>query len=118
MKMTVERELRVEDVLSGKIISVKTGEVTEENSEIDTWLARTYACMYGYVLTKGEGGHFDFIRFGFEDIGGAINACKAAALDRKGKPVARRAFLFQSAHYKHVEPHFARRVAVEVAFAL
>lgn len=36
----------------------------------------------------------------------------------KVKPVARRAFLFQSAHYKHVEPHFARCVAVEVAFAL
>lgn len=34
------------------------------------------------------------------------------------KAVARRAFLFQSAHNKHVEPHFARCVAVEVAFAL
>lgn len=81
MKMTVERELRVEDVFSGKIISVKTGEVTEEKSEIDPWLARTYARVYGYVLTKGEEGILISFDFGFEDIGDAINACKAAALD-------------------------------------
>lgn len=35
MKMTVERELRVENAFSGQIISVKTGEVTQENSELD-----------------------------------------------------------------------------------
>ena len=81
MKMTVERELRVEDVLSGQIISVKTGEVKEEEPEIDSWLARTYARMYGYVLTKGEEGILISFDFGFEDIGDAINACKAAALD-------------------------------------
>ena len=81
MKMTVERELRVEDVFSGEIISVKTGEATEENSEIDSWLARTYARKYGYVLTKGEDGILISLDFGFEDIGDAINACKAAALD-------------------------------------
>lgn len=81
MKMTVERELRVEDVLSGQIISAKTGEVQEENSEIDPWLARAYARMYGYVLTKGEEGILISFDFGFEDIGDAINACKAAALD-------------------------------------
>lgn len=81
MKMTVERELRVEDVFSGKIISVKTGEVTEEKSEIDPWLARTYARTYGYVLTKGEEGILISFDFGFDDIGDAINACKAAALD-------------------------------------
>lgn len=34
------------------------------------------------------------------------------------KPVARRAFLFQSAHDEHIQPHFARCVAVEVALAL
>ena len=56
MKLTVERELRVENAFSGQIISVKTGEVTQENSELDPWLARTYARMYGYVLTKGEEG--------------------------------------------------------------
>lgn len=82
MKMTVERELRVEDVLSGQIISVKTGEAMEEKSEIDTWLQRTYARVYGYVLTKGEEGILISFDFGFEDIGDAINACKAAALDR------------------------------------
>ena len=65
MKMTVERELRVEDVFSGKIISVK----------------RTYDRVYGYVLTKGEEGILISFDFGFEDIGDAINACKAAALD-------------------------------------
>lgn len=65
--MTVERELRVEDVFSGKIISVKTGEV--------------YARVYGYVLTKGEEGILISFDFGFEDIGDSINACKAAALD-------------------------------------
>lgn len=81
MKMTVERELRIEDVFSGKIISAKTGEVTEEKSEIDPWLARTYARMYGYVLTKGEEGILISFDFGFEDIGDAINAWKAAALD-------------------------------------
>lgn len=81
MKMTVERELRVEDVFSGQIISVKTGEATEENSEIDTWLARTYAWVYGYVLTKGEEGILISFDFGFDDIGDAINACKAAVLD-------------------------------------
>ena len=81
MKMTLERELRVEDVLAGKIISVKTGEVKEENSEIDIGLARTYSRMYGYVLTKGEEGVLISFDFGFEDIGDAINACKAAALD-------------------------------------
>lgn len=81
MKMTVERELRVEDVFSGKIISVKTGEVTEEKYEIDPWLTRTYARVYGYVLTKGEEGILISFDFGFEDIGDAINACKAAALD-------------------------------------
>lgn len=81
MKMTVERELRVEDVFSGKIISVKAGEVTEENSGIDSWLARTYARKYGYVLTKGEDGILISFDFGFDDIGDAINACKAAALD-------------------------------------
>ena len=81
MKMTVERELRIEDVFSGKIISAKTGEVTEEKSEIDPWLARTYARMYGYVLTKGEEGILISFDFGFEDIVDAINAWKAAALD-------------------------------------
>lgn len=79
--MTVERELRIEDVFSGKIISAKTGEATEEKSEIDPWLARTYARMYGYVLTKGEEGILISFDFGFEDIGDAINAWKAAALD-------------------------------------
>lgn len=81
MKMTVERELRVEDVFSGKIISVKTGEVTEEKHEIDPWCARTYAWVYGYVLTKGEEGILISFDFGFDDIGDAINACKAAVLD-------------------------------------
>ena len=38
------------------------------------------------------------------------------ALEKKA--LAKRALLFQSAHYKHIEPHFARCVAVEVAFAL
>lgn len=81
MKMTVERELRVEDVFSGQIISVKTGGVTEENSEIDSRLEFTYVRVYGYVLTKGEEGILISFDFGFEDIGDAINACKAAALD-------------------------------------
>lgn len=81
MKLAVERELRVENVFSGQIISAKTGEVTQENSELDPWLARTYARMYGYVLTKGEDGILISFDFGFEDIGDAINACKAAALD-------------------------------------
>lgn len=81
MKMTVERELRVEDVLSGQIISVKSGEVKEENSELDPWLARTYVRIYGYVLIKGEEGILISFDFGFDDIGDAINACKAAALD-------------------------------------
>lgn len=81
MKTTVERELRVEDVFSGKIISVKTVEVIEEKSEIDSWIARTYARVYGYVLTKGEDGILISFDFGFDDIGDAINACKAAALD-------------------------------------
>lgn len=79
--MTVERELRVEGVFSGKIISVKTGEVTEENSELDPWFARTYARKYGYVLTKGEEGILISFDFGFDDIGDAINAFKGAALD-------------------------------------
>lgn len=81
MKMTVERELRVENAFSGQIISVKTGEATEENSEIDPWLARTYSWVYGYVLTKGEEGILISFDFGFDDIGDAINACKAAVLD-------------------------------------
>ncbi len=81
MKMTVERELRVENTFSGQIISVKTGEVEEEKSEIDPWFARTYARMYGYVLTKGEEGILISFDFGFEDVGDAINACKAAVLD-------------------------------------
>lgn len=82
MKMTVERELRIENVFSGQIISVKTGEVKQENSEIDPWLARAYNRAYGYILTKGEEGILISFDFGFEDIGDAINACKAAALDR------------------------------------
>jgi hypothetical protein len=81
MKMTVERELRVEGAFSGQIISVKTGVVKEENSEIDSWLARTYNRLYGYVLCKGEERILISFDFGFEDIGDAINACKAAALD-------------------------------------
>nr|DAH52202.1 MAG TPA: hypothetical protein [Caudoviricetes sp.] len=81
MKLTVERELRVENAFSGQIISVKTGEVTRENSELDPWVARTYARVYGYVLTKGEEGILISFDFGFEDIGDAINACKAAVLD-------------------------------------
>lgn len=81
MKMTVERELRVEDVFSGKIISAKTGGAKEENSEIDPRLARACARVCGYVLTKGEEGILISFDFGFEDIGDAINACKAAALD-------------------------------------
>lgn len=67
MKLTVERELRVENAFSGQIISVKTGEVTQENSELDPWLARTYARMYGYVLTKGEEGILISFDFGFEE---------------------------------------------------
>lgn len=82
MKMTVERELRIEDAFSGQIISVKTGEVKQENSELDPWLARTYVRMYGYVLTKGEEGILISFDFGFGDIGDAINACMAAALGR------------------------------------
>lgn len=82
MKLTVECELRVENAFSGQIISAKTGEVKQENSEIDPWLARTYSRLYGYVLTKGEEGILISFDFGFEDIGDAINACKAAALDR------------------------------------
>lgn len=73
MKLTVECELRVENAFSGQIISVKTGEVTQENSELDPCLARTYARMYAYVLTKGRRGHFDFIRFWVEDIGDALD---------------------------------------------
>ena len=79
--MTVERELRVENTFSGEIISVNTGEVTEEKSEIDPWFARTYVHTYGYVLTKGEEGILISFDFGFDDIGDAINACKAAILD-------------------------------------
>lgn len=82
MKLTVERELRVENTFSGQIISVKTGEVKEENSEIHPWLARTYNRLYGYVLCKGDEGILISFDFGFEDIGDAINVCKAAALDR------------------------------------
>lgn len=82
MKMTVEREVRVENAFSGQIISVKTGEVKQDNSEIDPWLARTYNRMYGYILTKGEECILISFDFGFEDIGDAINACKAAVLDR------------------------------------
>lgn len=41
-----------------------------------------------------------------------------ATADEIRKPVTRRAFLFQSAHHKHIQPHFARCVAVEVALAL
>lgn len=82
MKMMVERELRVENVFSGQIISVKSGEVKQENPEVDPWLARTYNRLYGYVLTKGEEGILISFDFGFGDIGDAINACKAAALDR------------------------------------
>lgn len=37
--------------------------------------------MYGYVLTEGEEGILISFDFGFEDIGDAINACKAAVLD-------------------------------------
>lgn len=82
MKMTVERELRVEGAFSGQIISVKTGEVTEENTEVGPWLARTYNRLYGYVLCKGEEGILISFDFGFESIGDAINACKAAVLDK------------------------------------
>lgn len=81
MKMTVERELRVENTFSGQIISANTGEVKEENSELYPSFARTYVCVYGYVLTKGEEGILISFDFGFDDIGDAINACKAAALD-------------------------------------
>lgn len=81
MKLTVERELRVENAFSGQIISAKTGEATQEYSELHPWVAPTYARMYGYVLTKGEEGILISFDFGFEDIGDAINACKAAALD-------------------------------------
>lgn len=73
--------MRVEDVFSGKIISANAGEVTQEKTEIDPLLARACARMYGYVLTKGEEGILISFDFGFEDIGDAINACKAAALD-------------------------------------
>lgn len=79
--MTVEREFRVEDVFSGKIISAEAGAATEENSEIDSLIARACARKYGYVLTKGEDGILISFDFGFDDIGDAINACKAAALD-------------------------------------
>lgn len=82
MKMTVERELRVGNAFSGQIISVKTGEVKQENSEIDPRLVGTYSRLYGYVLTNGEEGILISFDFGFEDIGDAINACTAAALDR------------------------------------
>ena len=82
MKLTVERELRVENTFSAQIVSAKTGVANEENSEIDPRLARTYNRLYGYVLTKGEEGILISFDFGFEDIGDAINACKAAALDR------------------------------------
>ena len=80
--MSVEREIRVEGVFFGSVVSAKVGECEQENSDVAHFIGSGYKYLYGYVLTKGEEETLVSADFGYENIGDALNACKAAALDR------------------------------------
>ena len=82
MRMSVEREIRVENVFNGTVYSVVAGEAEREESCLEPWLGRRYKYLYGYVLTKGEEEMLQALDFGYDNIADAISACKAAVLEK------------------------------------
>lgn len=83
MRMTVEREIRVENTYYGTVYSVLAGKA-DPNEPIDIMnVSAGMRLIYGYVLTEdGEGQHLISVDFGFEHIQCAVNACMAAVLRR------------------------------------
>lgn len=81
MRMTVEREIRVEGQFYGTVYSVAAGEANpKDNVDIMNISAGT-RLIYGYVLIEdGEERHLISVDFGFEHIQCAINACMAEVL--------------------------------------
>lgn len=81
MRMTVEREIRVENTFCGTVYSVPAGKAdTSELADIMNTLDG-FRVIYGYVLTKDEE-QLISVDFGFEHIQDAVNACKASVLER------------------------------------
>lgn len=83
MRMTVEREIRVEGVYYGTVYSVVAGKV-DPNEPFDIMnVSQGMRLIYGYVLTEhGEDQHLISVDFGYEHIQCAVNACMAAVLRR------------------------------------
>ena len=83
MRMTVEREIRVENTYYGTVYSVVAGKA-DPNEPIDIMnVSAGMRLIYGYVLTEdGEEQHLISVDFGFEHIQCAVNACMAAVLRR------------------------------------
>lgn len=83
MRMTVEREIRVEGLYYGTVYSVVAGKI-DPSEPLDIMnVSAGMRLIYGYVLTEdGEEQHLVSVDFGFEHIQGAVNACMAAVLRR------------------------------------
>ena len=83
MRMTVEREIRVEGQFYGTVYSVAAGKAEPEDNVDIMNISAGMRLIYGYVLIKdGEERHLLSVDFGFEHIQCAVNACMAELLKR------------------------------------
>ena len=83
MRMTVEREIRVEGQFYGTVYSVVAGKADPTDSVDIMNISAGMRFIYGYVLIEdGEERHLISVDFGFEHIQCAVNACMAEVLKR------------------------------------
>lgn len=81
MRMTVEREIRVEGQFYGTVYSVVAGKADPTDPVDIMNISAGMRLIYGYVLIKdGEERHLISVDFGFEHIQCAVNACMAEVL--------------------------------------
>lgn len=81
MRMTVEREIRVEGQFYGTVYSVVAGKADPTDPVDIMNISAGMRLIYGYVLIEdGEERHLISVDFGFEHIQCAINACLAEVL--------------------------------------
>lgn len=81
MRMTVEREIRVEGQFYGTVYSVAAGKAEPKDNVDIMNISAGMRLIYGYVLIKdGEERHLLSVDFGFEHIQCAVNACMAELL--------------------------------------
>lgn len=83
MRMTVEREIRVEGQFYGTVYSVAAGKADPKDNDDIMNISAGMRLIYGYVLIEdGEERHLLSVDFGFEHIQCAVNACMAELLKR------------------------------------